>query len=76
VGYRVSAANVIGVSFINATAVSVTPPTETYLVAHFQPLLGIGHWASQMVSPLAVQGVALTNEMQAVLSGTGLMAGS
>jgi hypothetical protein len=77
-GYRVSAAatSIVGITFGNPTNASVTLPAETYTVAAFKPLLGTGHHIQQLVSPLTVQGLALTNEMRNVLAGTNLMAGS
>ena len=77
VGYRVSAASVVGVTFINATAATITPPTETYIVANFQPVLGgQGHWIAQLASPLSVQSVNLTNEIRNTLAGMGIFQGS
>jgi len=78
-GYRVSAAattgSVIGITFGNPTSASVTIPTETYQVAAFQPLFGVGHYVQQMISPLNVQNVYLTNEMRNTLAGVGLFQG-
>ncbi len=78
-GYRVSAAtnagSTIGITFGNPTSVSVTIPAETYQVGAFQPQFGVGHYVEQMVSPLNVQNVYLTNEMRNTLAGTGLFQG-
>lgn len=79
-GYRVSSAattgSTIGITFGNPTNASVVIPTETYTVAAFKPFVGVGHYVQQMVSPLNVQGVQLTNEMRNTLAGTQLFAGA
>jgi hypothetical protein len=79
-GYRVSAAattgSTIGITFGNPTSASIAVPAETYTVAAFKPLFGVGHYTEQMISPLSVQGVALTNEMRNALAGMALIAGA
>ena len=78
-GYRVSAAAVagstIGITFGNPTNATVAVPAETYSVGAFKPLFGVGHYTQQMISPLNVQNVQLTNEMRNTLAGTGFFAG-
>lgn len=78
VGSRVTAASLgqIAISIANPTATTLALPSETYTVAAFQPILGSGHHVAQLVAPMSVQGLALTNEMRNVLAGTGLMKGS
>jgi hypothetical protein len=76
VNYRCSAADTLGITFCNPTAASITPPTETYVIASFGPVFGRGHYVEHMVSPLAVSGVALSNEMRDALAGLGLIAGA
>ncbi len=79
VGQRVSAAAVsgstIGITFGNPTAATIAVPTETYQVGAFKPLFGVGHYVQQMVSPLNVQAVYLTNEMRNALAGTQFIQG-
>lgn len=78
-GYRVSAAatagSTIGITFGNPTNASVAIPAETYLVGAFKPQFGVGHYVQQLVSPLNVQSVYLTNEMRNTLAGTQLFQG-
>lgn len=78
-GYRVSsvaaAGSTIGITFGNPTNATVAIPTETYTVAAFKPFVGVGHYVQQMMSPLNVQNVALTNEMRNTLAGVGLFQG-
>src|SRR3990167_8704929 len=76
VNCRVSAADTLGITFCNPTAASITPPTETYIVAAVGPVLGRGHYLEHIVSPLAVKGVALTNELRDALAGLGLIQGN
>ena len=79
-GYRVSAAaaagSTIGITFGNPTSNSITIPAETYNVAAFKPYMGVGHYMQQMISPLNVQNVVLTNEMRNTLAGLGIFRGS
>lgn len=77
-GSRVTAASLgqIAIAIANPTTATLTLPAETYLVAQFRPGIGSGHHIAQLVAPMGVQGVALTNEMRNVLAGTGLMKGS
>ena len=79
-GYRVSAAaaagSTIGITFGNPTNATVAVPAETYSVAAFKPYVGVGHYMQQMVSPLNVQSVYLSNEMRNTLAGVQLFAGA
>lgn len=79
-GSRVSAAatagSTIAINFGNPTNATVAVPIETYTVGAFKPLFGVGHYTQQLISPLNVQSVALTNEMRNTLAGTQLFAGS
>ncbi len=78
-GYRVSAAatagSTVGITFGNPTNATVAVPAETYTVAAFKPYVGVGHYMQQMVSPLNVQAVYLSNEMRNALAGMKLIAG-
>ncbi len=77
-GSRVTAASLgqIAIAIANPTQVTLTLPAETYLVAQFRPVLGTGHHVAQLVAPVGVQGIALTNEMRNALAGTGFIKGS
>ncbi len=78
-GYRVSSAlaagSIVGITFGNPTSASIVVPSETYTVAAFRPYIGVGHYWQQMISPLNVQNVMLTNEMRNTLAGMGIFAG-
>lgn len=78
VGSRLTAASLgqIAIAIANPTSTTLTLPSETYSVAAFAPVFGTGHHVAQLVAPVGVQGIALTNEMRNVLAGTQLMAGS
>lgn len=67
--------SIVSVLMANPTSNTIVTPTETYLVGAFKPVLGTGHYIQQLVAPVGVQGIALTNEMRNVLAGTGLMQG-
>lgn len=79
-GYRVSAAatagSTIGITFGNPTSASIAVPAETYTVAAFKPYVGVGHYWQQMIGPLNVQNVLLTNEMRNTLAGMGIFRGA
>lgn len=79
-GYRVSSVaatgSTVGITFGNPTSATIAIPTETYSVAAFKPYIGVGHYVQQMISPLNVQSVALTNEMRNTLAGMGIFAGA
>lgn len=80
VGARVSAANTLAINYCNATANTLTPAAETYMVANFQ--IPIDTTAGNaMIQPANQAGAAaarLVNGLQAALgpSGLNLVAGS
>lgn len=76
VGMRAVSTNVIGITYVNNTAVSITPPVETYLVGNFPTILGSGHRVEQQVMTALQQNADLTTEIRAVLVGMGIMAGA
>lgn len=78
VGSRVTAASLgqIAIAIANPTSNTLTLPSETYVVAAMQPVFGSGHHVAQLVAPVGVQGIALTNELRNALAGTGFIAGS
>lgn len=75
-----STTNGIGITFINQSAVTITPPPETYLVANFQQVIPDPQntWIQQ-ISPQQQQSVVLLNAIRnalAAVGGYGLIAGS
>lgn len=75
VGMRAVSTNVIGITYVNNTANSITPPTETYLVGNFPTILGSGHQVQQQVMTGLQQNFDLTAEIRAALVGLGVIAG-
>jgi hypothetical protein len=72
-GYRVSAANVLGITFVNATSAAITPPTETYLVGATAGYPSAGSYVARQVAPgFDLQSGAITK----ALASVGLIAGS
>lgn len=76
VGMRAVSANVIGITYVNNTSVTITPPAETYLVGNFPSILGSGHRLEQQVMTGLQTGFDLTAEIRTVLVGMGIIAGS
>lgn len=76
VGMRAVSANVIGITYVNNTSASITPPAETYLVGNFPTILGSGHRIEQQIMNGPQTGFDLTAEIRAVLVSLGIMAGS
>lgn len=76
VGMRAVSTNVIGITYVNNTAVSITPPAETYIVGNFPTILGAGHRIEQQVVAPFQTNQDLTQEIRAVLVGMGIIAGS
>lgn len=78
VGVRVTAANTVRISFMNTSAVAITPPTESYIFYSF-PNLPQGlttSWTSTAASLTFNQLIDLANEMQTSKVITGFMKGS
>lgn len=76
VGVRTASANVIGITYINNSAVTITPPVESYTVGNFQNMLGVQHALQQQVQTAAVASATLTNEVRQALVNLGIIAGS
>ena len=76
VGMRAVSANVIGITYINNTATSITPPSETYLVGNFPTILGSGNRIEQQVMTGPQTGFDLTSEIRTILVNMGVMVGS
>lgn len=76
VGMRAVSTNVIGITYVNNTSVSITPPAETYLVGNFPTILGSGHRIEQQVAVPLQTGFDLTSEIRTVLVNMGIIAGS
>lgn len=76
VGARVVSGNVIGITYVNSTTASITPPAESYLIGNFPTAVGVGHQLIQNVQTGYVANVAVTNEMRATLAGLNMFQGS
>lgn len=77
VGVRVSATNTLAITFANATANAIVPPTETYLVGNFQvPAPGNGNCVYQTASAVLDRIGTLTAAERSVLVNLGLAAGA
>jgi hypothetical protein len=76
VGMRAVSTNVIGITYINNTTASITPPAETYLVGNFPTILGAGHRIEQQVMSAPQTGFDLTAEIRTALVNMGIIAGS
>ena len=76
VGCRTISANVIGITYVNNSAATITPPAETYVVGNFQNMLGVQHALQQQVQTAAAANVTLTNEVRAALTALGFIAGA
>ena len=76
-GARVSAANILEITFANCTANTITPPSETYAIANFQQAAGDpgSAWIHQL-SPQQLQAVTLENAIRNALTAKGMIAGS
>lgn len=76
VGMRAVSGNVVGITYVNNTAVTITPPAETYLVGNFPTILGSGHRIEQQVMTGLQTNFDLTQEIRQVLVNMGIIAGS
>ncbi len=76
VGARVVSTNVIGITYVNNSAATITPPSESYVVGNFQNMLGVQHALQQQVQTAAVASATLTNEVRAALTALGFIAGA
>lgn len=78
VGTRVSAANILAVTYCNATAATITPTAgEIYTVANFQqPVPDAGDSFVFTITPQLLQSATLSNAIRTALVSTGLMAGA
>lgn len=78
VGARVSSANNIAITFCNATATTITPAVETYLVANWQALIDVTTGNSIMQNAYTADTGAsiLSNANRSAMVSLGLMAGA
>jgi hypothetical protein len=74
-GCRVVSTNVIGITYVNNTAVSITPPTESYLIGNFLPAVGVGHQIQSMVQTGQANNQSLSNELRNALVANGFIGG-
>lgn len=76
VGCRAVSTNVIGITYVNNTSASITPPVEQYLVGNFPNVIGAGNQLQQQVLLGFQQGNWLSNEVRQTLIGLGILVGS
>lgn len=76
VGCRTVSTNVIGITYVNNTAASITPPAEAYVIGNFPNMLGVQHALQQQVQTANVATVNLTNEVRNALTALGFIAGA
>ena len=74
-GSRVTATNVVGITYCNATTATIVPPSETYLVGHFQLFPASGHYLAQQVNAAQLSSVNLLNSVRSSLVGLNLIGG-
>jgi len=74
-GNRVSAANVLGITYSNTSAATITPPAETYLVGQFQLFPSTGSYLAQEVLPAGNAATNLVNEIRTVMVNMGQIGG-
>lgn len=78
-GVRVSGTGSICINYCNSTAATITPPSETYLLANFQQAVpDAGSSWVFTIYPQAYQNTILSNAIRAALgpTGTNLIAGA
>lgn len=76
-GVRVSAANTLAITYINATASAIVPATESYIIGNFQvPTPGAANVVYQNVSQAGVNSGNLLGATRTAMVGLGLMAGA
>lgn len=76
-GVRVSAANTLAITYVNATATAIVPTTETYIIGNFQvPTPGAANVVYQNVSQAGVNSGNLLGSTRTALTSLGLMAGA
>ena len=78
VGCRVSSAGNIAINFLNTTAATITPASETYLIGNFQLPIDTttgNSWIEQAAGALGSDS-ALVDNMRSALVSLGLMSGS
>ncbi len=76
-GTRVSAANILEITYGNCTAATITPPAETYLIANFQQQFGDAGTAwIHSFSPQQYQAVMLDNAIRSAMFNMGQIAGA
>jgi len=75
-GARVSAANVLGITFSNTSAVTVTPQPQTYLVGQFQLFPPSGSYLAQTVLPADNAQTNLVDELRTTLVGLNMIGGA
>lgn len=76
-GVRVSATNTLAINYANVSAVTITPPAETYTIGNFQqPIPDVGTSWVFSVNPTLQQDSINTNATRSALVNLGLIAGA
>jgi len=77
-GARVSATNVLEITYINATAATITPTAaESYVIANFQqPIPDAGNVWSYTLTPQMQANAVLSNAIRSALASSGFIAGA
>lgn len=73
-GVRVSAANTLAITFVNATGSAITPASESYVIGNFQvPAPGANNSVYQSVVPFADRTATLLNGIRSGFATAGLL---
>ena len=75
-GNRVSAANVLGITFSNTSSATITPPAQTVLVGQFQLFPSTGSYLAQQVIPSVNANANLLSELRLAAVNLGLIGGA
>jgi hypothetical protein len=74
-GNRVSAANVLGITFSNTSSATIIPPSQTVLVGEFQLFPSTGSYLAQQVLPSINANANLLSEIRLSLNTVNLIGG-
>jgi hypothetical protein len=79
-GVRVTAADTLGITFINTTAAAITPVAETYVIGCFNaiaPLTGVpGSWEAFSFNQSLQDAIGTVNENDDLLTSSGFQKGA
>jgi hypothetical protein len=73
-GVRVSAADTLAITFVNASSSAIVPTAEAYVIGNFQvPAPGAGNSVYQTVTAFADRAATLLNGVRSALATMGLL---